>query len=137
MSLRLFRRVWVTSCNAMMLAIVASNLLDDPESRSIFNGGVLLMLISVLLLGTLLEWFDRNWPAAMVNSGFWAIFGFGTLGKYLWMVMTEAPRQRDPEGPLAVEIVGIPCSVVAIAVFLLYWLTWREADKVRQGAAEE
>lgn len=70
MSLRLFRRVWVTSCNAMMLALATFSLLTDWEPRSIFDRAVPAMLISALLVGTLLEWLGRTWPPQWSTPGF-------------------------------------------------------------------
>lgn len=82
-----------------------------------------LVPVILLVLGIVLEWLDFLPPALAINVGFWGFFGIGVLGKYIGMVSTKSPAQYDPEAGLAMSIVGIPCTVVAIADFLLYWIT--------------
>jgi hypothetical protein len=80
-------------------------------------------LVGLLVLGIVLEWLDWTWPALALNAGFFAFAGFGVLGRFLWGVLTRSPTQRDPEAGLAITLVGIPCAVIAVLDFVLYWNT--------------
>ncbi len=132
MSLRTFRRVWITLTNLMCLGLLSIGFLHEYELSS-FHGATRpssaaleqigpLVCVALLLLGILLEWRGSTWPALIINAGFFAVFGFGVLGKVLLMVLTKPSAQYDPEAGLALAIVGIPFTVIALADGLLYWV---------------
>jgi len=135
MSLRLFRRVWVTLSNLIGLGFLGIGFLHDYQ-LSHYSGGMRpakstletvgrLVPVILLMLGIVLEWFDMMWPALAVNVGSWGFVGFSVFGLFLWRVYTSWPGDADPsgEGHLAIVIAGVPCTLVAIADFFLYWTT--------------
>jgi hypothetical protein len=133
MSLQTFRRVWITLTNLMCLGLLSLGFLQEHElsnfhgatrpSTAAFEQIGALVGAALLLLGILLEWRGSTWPALIINAGFFAVFGFGVLGEALLMVLTEPSAQYDPEAGLALAIVGIPFTVVALADGLLYWFS--------------
>jgi hypothetical protein len=135
MSLRTFRRVWITLTNLMCLGLLSVGLLQEYEISN-FHGAARpsspafeqigpLVCGAFLVLGILLEWRGSTWPALIINAGFFVAFGFGVLGKALLMLLTKPSAQYDPEAGLALAIVGIPFTVIALADCLLYWATRR------------
>jgi hypothetical protein len=133
MSWPLFRRVWVTLCNLVFLGFVAIGFVQDYE-LSHFSGGTSpprtllemfgrLVPVVVLVLGIVLEWLDWTWAALVVNGGSFGFLGFYVLGIVFWRILTNSPLRHDPETGLAVAIVGIPCALIGILDFVLYWCT--------------
>jgi hypothetical protein len=133
MSLRIFRRVWITLSNLTCLGLITARFLQDYELSNLHGGGAppgkyfelagSLVCAAVLLLGIIFEWLDWTRSAFLVNTSIFAIFGIAVLGKAALMVLTKSPTQYDPEAGLAVAIVGIPFTVIALADLLLYRVT--------------
>jgi hypothetical protein len=132
-SWRTFRKAWITSTNLMCLGLISISFLQDyelsnfrgatmPSSAGIARAGPLICA-AFLLLGTVFEWMDSTWPAFVVNAGFFAVFGIGVVGKVLLTVLTKPSAQYDPEAGLALAIVGIPFSMIALMDCLLYLTT--------------
>jgi multisubunit Na+/H+ antiporter MnhB subunit len=131
MSWRLVRGIWVTVCNLSFLGLMGVGFLQDHEISN-FKGGtrppstvtetlVPILLVTLLVIGIVLEWLDWTWPALALNGGFFAFFGFGVLGKVLWMALTKA--SANGEAGLALAIVGVPCTLIAVLDLFLYWNT--------------
>jgi hypothetical protein len=131
MSLRMFRGVWVTLCNAVLTYVIASNVVGVYRLRKLV-GGVQpprpvsetwgpLILIAVLLLGVLVEWINWTRLALAINAGFFAFLGFGVVINAVRSMVAKPAIGSEAGQVLAV--VGIPCSIIAVADFVLYWLT--------------
>jgi hypothetical protein len=145
MSWRRVRRVWVTVWNVALLGLVVSSQLGDYELYNLSSRkparGVLdilgpTILIVLLCLGLIFEWLDQTWPALCFNVGFWGVLGLGVLGGQLWRVMTN-PERYHAEAALTVGIVGVPCTIVAVADFFLYWATRRNRDTLSAAPASQ
>jgi len=120
MSLRFFTRVWITLTNFMCLGVIGIGFVQDYELSSLGRVGYL-VFAALLLLGIVLEWRGFTRPALIINAGFFAVPGFAVLGKVLVMLWTKSTAQYDPEALLAVTIVGIRFTLVALADCVLYW----------------
>lgn len=128
---RTFRRVWVTLSNVVYLGLIGISFMQDYELSSFHGatrpaniglGRLAALVFAILLLsGIVLEWLDSVRPAFIVNVGFFAFFGLGVLSEALLAELAKLPGHHDPEGGLAIAIVGIPCTIVALTDFLLYW----------------
>lgn len=132
-SMRVFRRFWVTGWNALFVGFVIYGLVDDyslyqlsgpiKPPNFLLHAFVSIALVCLLVFGIVAECLDWTWPAILINAGFFAFLGFGVLGKVLVMTVTETPAQYHSEVGLTIAIVGVPCSIIAIADFFLYWKT--------------
>jgi hypothetical protein len=129
-SRRSIRRIWVTGCNLVCIALMSVSFVRDYEMSHLGGGTPFprplldrlgpLIPIFFLLLGTIFEWIDWNWLALTINVGFFAFFGLATLGTAATIILTNSSQDRSEIGE-AVGIVGIPCTVVAITDLYLYW----------------
>jgi hypothetical protein len=122
---RTFRRVWITWINLMCLGLIVITFLEDYELSRLHDASERigpLVCAAALLIGIVSEWLDWNRLAFIANVGFFAIVGIAVLGKAALMVITKPRMQYIPEAGLAIAIVGIPFTLVAVADFLLYWV---------------